>query len=155
MITDKGFALGYAATFALLHRAGFPRRVAARKPSALAGATALATARAAGTFTDQHQRFWDAARKKLGDGPGTRALVGVLLHRTLPAAAVTAGMAAAITAGQFEPDIIAVYARTAINATTAAPTPVRLPPNVSGEAAQRRPVPDLAGYDQLLTGVSA
>jgi hypothetical protein len=37
-----------------------------------------------GDFTATHQRFWDAARKPLGDGPGTRALVGVLLDRTLP-----------------------------------------------------------------------
>ena len=67
-----------------------------RKPGALAGATALAAARAAGAFTDGHQRFWDSARRALGDGPGTRALIGaLLLHRTMPAHAVLAGMAAA------------------------------------------------------------
>ena len=60
--------------------------VLTRKPGALAGATALAAARASGAFTGDHQRFWDAARRRLGDGAGTRALVGVLLlHRTLPA----------------------------------------------------------------------
>jgi transposase len=59
--------------------------VLARKPGALAGATALVAARASGAFTPAHQRFWDTARRRFGDGPGTRALVGVLLlHRTLP-----------------------------------------------------------------------
>ena len=58
-----------------------------RKPGALAGATALAAARASGAFTAAHQGFWDAARRGLGDGPGTRALIGaLLLHRTMPAA---------------------------------------------------------------------
>ena len=33
------------------------------KPGALAGATALVTARASGAFTSTHQRFWDAARR--------------------------------------------------------------------------------------------
>jgi hypothetical protein len=60
--------------------------VLCRKPGALAGSTALAAARAAGAFTADHQQFWETARRRLGDGPGTRALIGVLLlHRTLPA----------------------------------------------------------------------
>ena len=60
-----------------------------RKPGALPGATALAQARAAGTFTAAHQGYWDAARRKHGDAAGTRALIEVLLaHRTLPAAAL-------------------------------------------------------------------
>ena len=60
--------------------------VLVRKPGALAGLAALAQARASGAFTSAHERFWDAARRKLGDGAGTRALIEVLLlHRTLPA----------------------------------------------------------------------
>lgn len=52
--------------------------VLTRKPGAMAGA-----------FTATHQRFWDKARHQLGDGPGTRALIGVLLlSRTLPAGPV-------------------------------------------------------------------
>ena len=83
--------------------------VMGRKPGALAGATALVAARAAGGFTPVHQRFWDAARRQLGDGPGTRALVGVLLlHRALPATAVGAGMDAAVSLGNFDPDLVAV-----------------------------------------------
>lgn len=68
----------------------------ARKPGALPGSTCLAQARATGAFTAGHQRYWDTARRRLGDGAGTRALIAVLLHRTLPAAAVIAGISAAL-----------------------------------------------------------
>lgn len=40
------------------------------KPGALMGATALVQARASGGFTEAHQRFWDAARRRLGDQRG-------------------------------------------------------------------------------------
>src|SRR4029077_13335911 len=60
-----------------------------RKPGALPGATALAQARAAGTFTTAHQGYGDAARRQHGDAAGTRALIEILLaHRTLPAEAL-------------------------------------------------------------------
>lgn len=124
--------------------------VLTRKPGALAGATALASARASGTFTATHQRFWDAARKALGDAAGTRALIGVLLlHRTLPAAAVTAGMAAALTLRRLEPDLVAVEARRYLDTgrPPVAP-PVALP--IAAQVDQGRSMPTLAGYDQLL-----
>ncbi len=71
--------------------------VLTRKNGALAGATALVTARRSGSFTPGHQKFWDAARASLGDREGTRALIGaLLLHRTLPASAVQAAMAKAV-----------------------------------------------------------
>ena len=47
--------------------------VLSRKPGALAGSTALAAARASGAFSVDHQRFWEAALRRRGDGPGTRA----------------------------------------------------------------------------------
>jgi transposase len=50
--------------------------VLSRKPGAFAGSTPLAAARASGMFTVDHQRFWENARRRLGDGPGTRALIG-------------------------------------------------------------------------------
>jgi transposase len=127
--------------------------VLTRKPGALAGSTALASARACGAFTQAHQRFWDAARRRLGDGPGTRALVGVLLlHRTLPADAVTAGMHAALTLGAFDADLVAVHARSAAAVSvSAAPAPVTVPVTAAAGAGVHRPAPSLAGYDQLLT----
>ncbi len=127
--------------------------VLTRKPGALAGSTALASARATGAFTPAHQRFWDTARRQLGDGPGTRALVGVLLlHRTLPAEAVALGLAAAVTMSNLDADLVAVEARRATLANPA-PQPVRLPPTASQAAALERPAPSLTNYDQLLTPI--
>jgi hypothetical protein len=128
--------------------------VLGRKPGALAGATALVTARASGAFTSIHQRFWDAARRQLGDGPGTRALVGVLLlHRTLPAAAVLAGIDAALATPSLDPDLVAVEARRSALARTIPapiPLPAALPAAVAAVAGHERPAPSLAGYDDLL-----
>ncbi len=125
--------------------------VLTRKPGALPGATALVQARAAGTFTKVHQRFWDAARAADGDRAGTRALVGVLLlHRTLPTAAVQAGMHAALTMGRFDPDLVAVEARRH-HQPGGAGVPVKVADTVPVDA---RPAPSLAGYDDLL-GVGA
>jgi transposase len=134
--------------------------VLTRKPGALRGATALAAARATGAFTDTHQRFWDAARRALGDAghgdtAGTRALVGVLLlHRTLPADAVVAGMTGALAVGRFDPDLVAVEARRHHDRThrpAAVPAAAGTPADVDP-----RPTPTLHGYDDLLpTGATA
>ncbi len=122
-----------------------------RKPGALAGSTALVVARARGVFTQAHQSYWDAARRALGDQGGTKALIdALLLHRTLPVAAVQAAMREAATSGQFGADQLAVTARRhATPATSIQPIP--LPDNVADTSAAR-PAPSLAGYDQLLTG---
>jgi len=123
--------------------------VLVRKPGALAGATALATARANGSFTPGHQAFWDAARRALGDREGTRALVGaLLLHRTLPASALADAMTEAIAVGRFEADLLAVTARAHLAQRFPAPPPVPLP--TTGPSIPTRPTPSLAGYDQLL-----
>jgi transposase len=124
--------------------------VLVRKPGALAGATALVAARTSGAFTKAHQQFWDAARRALGDGAGTRALIGVLLlHRTLPAGAVIAGMDAALAVRRFDADLVAVEARRRADAGR----PDTAAPNTS--AGESRPLPTLHGYDELLTGASA
>ena len=126
--------------------------VLARKPGALPGATALVSARGSGVFTEAHQRFWDTARRRLGDGAGTRALIGVLLlHRTLPAAAVIAGLTAAARLDSVDPDLVAVEARRADHPGPAVPIAPVEPVGVGGE----RSVPSLTGYDQLLSGASA
>lgn len=130
--------------------------VLSRKPGALAGATALAAARRSGAFTATHQRYWDAARKQLGDGAGTRALIGVLLlHRSLPGGDVAVGMIAAIGLGRFDADLVAVEARRAGQAT-AAPPAVVLPAHAATILHRDRPVPVLSAYDELAgTGVRA
>lgn len=84
------------------------------KPGALAGSTALATARAEGSFTPTHEAFWAAARTAHGDAAGTRALIEVLLlHRRHPADAVLAGITTALAVGATSPDLIAIEARKA------------------------------------------
>lgn len=135
-----------------------------RKPGALPGATALVQARKAGVFTVAHEAFWSAARTAHGDSAGTRALIEVLLlHRHLPAADVIAGITIALAAGASTCDVVALEARKAGRLrrdTDVEPTPLpgsgrvislterrlvgpALPPD-------RRPMPSVAAYDQLL-----
>lgn len=88
------------------------------KPGALAGSTALATAREEGSFTPTHEAFWAAARAAHGDAEGTRALIEVLLlHRRLPAEAVITGITTALQAGATSPDLVAIEARKAATST--------------------------------------
>ena len=119
-----------------------------RKPGALPAATALVQARTAGTFTRAHQRFWDAARRKLGDQAGTRALIDVLLeHRRLPAGSIIQALEAANRAGIIDPAVVAVEARR--HADTRPPADV-IP--IGALARYDRPAPTVSVYDQLLTG---
>jgi hypothetical protein len=135
-----------------------------RKPGALPGSVPLAQARTAGVFTAAHEALWERARAKLGDGAGTRALIGVLLlHRRLPAASVEAGITAALRAGTCSPDVIGVEARKhaaaarALAAEPPAPVPRRsraavitLPRRKAPLPAGTRPAPDVSAYDRLL-----
>lgn len=138
-----------------------------RKPGALPGATALEQARAAGTFTATHEAWWAAACKAHGDTDGTRALIEtLLLHRHLRAADVIAGIQAALLAGAFTADAVALQARQAADAALATTAGVDPPSSVVGPqppvlrslTEQRlthvppdtRPLPEIAPYDQLL-----
>lgn len=119
----------------------------ARKPGALPGSSVLAQARACGGFTVAHERYWTRARRRLGDGGGTRALVEVLLlQRGLPVVAVHAALDAIEHSGTVDPAVVAIEARRI--ADRRAPVPVERP------ALERfdRPAPTLAGYDALLAG---
>jgi len=138
-----------------------------RKPGALPGSVPLAQARAAGTFTAAHQRLWDAARVRLGDGAGTRVLIEVLLlHRRLPPEPVTAGITAALQVGSCSPDVVAVEARKHAAAAGTrgrageAPRPsgasvISLPRRQAPLPADQRAAPSVAAYDQLLDRPSA
>jgi transposase len=135
-----------------------------RKPGALPGSVPLAQARAGGSFTAAHEAFWERARRKLGDGAGTRALIEVLLlHRRLPAASVEAGITAALEAGTCSPDVVTVEARKHAAALWVpaaeppAPVPRRsraavitLPRRGAALPADTRPAPDVSAYDRLL-----
>jgi transposase len=115
------------------------------KPGALAGASALVRARQTGAFSDTHQRFWDLAKKKLGDQDGTRGLIQVLLlHRTMTADAVVAGMERTMTTGSVDPEVVAVEGRRSLG------RPVIAPVTDQTLTAFDRPAPALAHYDALL-----
>ncbi|MDX3850659.1 Mu transposase domain-containing protein [Streptomyces sp. AK02-01A] len=139
------------------------------KPGAMAGSTALAAARAEGTFTAVHEAFWASALKTHGDAAGTRVLIEVLLlHRRMPADAVLAGIKAAIKAGSISPDVVAIEARKA-ESTTLIPEPeddendpppwadipggqlLSLPARRAELPQDNRPPPSVDVYDQLLT----
>ncbi|HET9516990.1 MAG TPA: IS21 family transposase [Actinoplanes sp.] len=115
------------------------------KPGAMLSATPLARARAAGAFTEVHERFWAQARRRLGDSDGTKALIEVLLaHRLLPVDAVIAGMSAALSVGIVDPAVVVIEARKHAHDATAAVVPI-------GNLARfDRPPPTLSGYDDLL-----
>jgi transposase len=120
--------------------------VLALKPGALLNATALVRARAAGSFTPTHERFWGRARRRLGDRDGTKMLIEILLaHRQLPADALIAGMTAALSMGSVDPGVVFIEARKHAAGSVAPVIPI-------GAALARydRPVPALDRYDQLL-----
>jgi len=93
-----------------------------------------------------HERFWAEARRRLGDRDGTRALIEVLLlHRSVPADALVAGIERALTAGSLDAAVIAIEARRAEEPTVATVVPI-------GEGLSRfdRPAPSITAYDDLL-----
>lgn len=118
-------------------------------------------------FTPGHEAFWAAARKALGDGPGTRALIEVLLlHRHLGHADVLAGLTAALMVGSVSPDVVAVEARKASQRRGIQPPPVpaiqrsrqviSLPgQRLGGLFADDRPLPSITAYDDLLGKASS
>jgi len=143
-----------------------------RKPGALPGATALAQARRAGTFTAEHEAFWSVARRAHGDTAGTRELVEVLLlHRRHTHHEVTAGIAAALRAGAVRADVVAVEVRRiAQDRPTTQHGPALSPAHdgarvvsltqrrlgdpeatIAALPPDRRPLPAVAVYDELLT----
>lgn len=145
------------------------------KPGALPGSTALARARESGAFTSAHEAFWAASRRVNGDADGTRELIGVLLlHRSMDAGDIHAGISAALVVGAVSADVVAVEARrhaSTIPAGGAGPdrhsgahddvkvqrvvslTQRRLMDPaavIAGLPTDTRPLPSISGYDELL-----
>jgi transposase len=135
------------------------------KPGALAGSSALVQAREEGSFTAVHQDYWDRARADHGEAEGTRALIEVLLlHRRLPAEAVTAGVTAALEAGTASPELVAIEARKAHARASAEPGEqdqeladeltarlLRRPGSDEPLPGTHRPLPSIDVYDRLLS----
>jgi transposase len=118
------------------------------KPGALAGASALASARASGRFTSAHDEFWECARRDLGDRAGTRALIDVLLlERTMPPHLVAEGLRRARQIPSYDSAIVAIEARRSLNDEVC---PFIVPESL---AHLERALPSIAHYDSL-TGVS-
>lgn len=145
------------------------------KPGALPGSTALARAREAGAFTSAHEAFWASSRRVNGDADGTRELIDVLLlHRSMDASDVIAGITSALGVGAVSADVVAVEARRHAAGMTAGgsgsdrhpgahddvnvqlvvsltqrrlmdPTAV-----IAGLPPDARPLPSVSAYDELL-----
>jgi len=121
--------------------------VMVRKPGALLSSTPLARARASGAFGEVHQRFWDVARRRLGDRDGTKVLIDVLLgHRTLPADAIVTGMTAALAAGVVDAEVVLIEARRSTENSVAPVIPIGTHRGID------RPKPTIDHYDDLLEG---
>jgi transposase len=124
--------------------------ILARKPGAMPGALATHQARRAGVLTAAHEAFWARARRRWGDGGGTRALIEVLLlHRHLPFIAVHAALEVVNSAGSADPALVAIEARRIIERRGPTGSTV-----ASAAHLQRfdRAAPMLTVYDGLLTG---
>lgn len=145
------------------------------KPGALPGSTALARARESGAFTSAHEAFWAASRRVNGDAAGTRELINVLLlHRSMDAGDVQAGITAALGVGAVSADVVAVEARRCTSSIPGSGADPDRHPGAHAEAkvqrvvslTQRRlmdpaaviaglppdtrPVPSVGVYDELL-----
>jgi hypothetical protein len=125
--------------------------VLARKPGALLSSVPLATARAEGWFGVEHQRWWDLARRQLGDQAGTRALIEVLLGaRRVPADALRAALDRCRHAGVVQPDAVLVEARLVCETgAETAPVIVDLAAAAVVAGLQRVGPPSLDRYDEL------
>ena len=116
----------------------------AAKPGALAGASALESARRSGRFGPTHEAFWRAARARLGDAAGTRALIGVLLlERTMSASLVAQGMVRAMSVAAYDAGVVAIEARRSLDEPT---TPIER----ADLARYERRLPTLSPYDALI-----
>ena len=122
--------------------------VLVRKPGALPGSLSLAQARADGSFTAAHERFWARARRRLGDAGGTRALIEVLLlHRQLPFIALHAALDAVELIGSCDPALVAIEARRIADGRGQTAVTVD---RGEGRRGWSRALPALAGYDALI-----
>ena len=118
----------------------------ALKPGAFARSLALRQERERGGWPDCFDHLWRAIDAKVGASEAARQMVDVLLLcRELPIAQVELAVRGALAAGAIDGRAVQVLARRAERTQSDPLTGLddRL-------AVADRPVPDLAGYDQLL-----
>ncbi len=121
----------------------------ARKPGGLQHSVALAQERDRGAWPACFDELWAALTGRYGRSHAAAQMVDVLLLcREHGPDRVELAVRGALTAGAIDGRAVAVLARRADRANTAAPL-TDLAPRL---AAHARPAPDLADYDQLLGG---
>jgi transposase len=123
----------------------------ATKPGALSGSRALSQARESGVFTEAHEQLWSQARRALGDGAGTKALIDVLLlHRTISTEAIQTGIAKALSVGSFDAAVIAIEARLSLEPDQSLEPDLAPAIPIDTTLLIERSVPDISNYDELL-----
>ena len=117
------------------------------RPGAFPGSLPLYQARSRGDFPACYDEYWTKLKARLGERPGTRAMIEVLLlHRELPREVVVAAVIKALDMGAINPASIELLARGAMDGE-----PVQASLIEVGDLARyARALPDLAGYDALL-----
>jgi transposase len=122
------------------------------KPGALAGSKPLDQARRAGRWPGSYDQLWQALMARQGRQPGTKAMIDLLqLGRQHGPERLRAAIEQALTLGC--PDAAAVR-HLVLTPNLARPTPPTLA-DLGALARFERPLPTLAGYDQLLTSTPA
>jgi transposase len=121
----------------------------ARKPGALAGSTPLAQWRAAGQWTAAHDHLWALLQERQGSQEGTRQMIELLqLGRQHGYERLTRAIHQALTSGAYD----AAAVRYFLTAPSLVSPPVLSlsPTEFAPSDYATRPLPSVAGYDQLL-----
>jgi transposase len=118
------------------------------KPGAFPGSLPLHQARRRGDFPASYDELWGKLKARLGDRPGTKAMIEVLLlHREFPREVVVAAVGKALAMGAVNRASIELLARGA-----AAGEPAQLALLEVGDLGRyARALPDMGAYDALLS----
>ena len=118
------------------------------KPGAFPGSLPLHQARQRGDFPASYDELWSKLKARLGDRPGTRAMIEVLLlHREFPKEVMVAAVGKALSMGAVNRASIELLAR---GATAGEPAQLALL-EVGDLARYARALPDMGAYDALLS----
>lgn len=121
----------------------------ARQPGALAGSTPLAQWRAAGQWTAAHDHLWAWLPERQGSQEGTRQMIELLqLGRQHGYARLTRAIHQALTSGAYDAAAVRYFltAPPLVSPPVLSLSPTELAPSDYAT----RPLPSVAGYDQLL-----
>ena len=117
------------------------------KPGAFPGSLPLHQARARGDFPASYDELWAKLKARLGQRPGTRAMIEVLLlHRDFPRDVVVASVSKALDMGAINRASIELLARGALAGESVQMSMLE----VGDLARYARVLPDLGHYNALL-----